>query len=271
MKITTHYTLSPAGYRQRATIFTGLAIGIGLACVVMGFDPSMLFTEFHYLVDLGKSMSPPNLPLLWTDRTIFMALLETLSMAFLGTLVGGSMAVVLAFLAAANTMPFRGIRMLVRVCLSLQRVIPSLFVILIFVAAVGLGPFAGMLTLMLSTVGTFGQLFMEIIENTEPAPADAVYAAGATRWQVIRYVILPQTLPSFTANFFYAYDVNVRAAIGLGIFGGGGIGFQLFQAMRLLHYRDALALICLTVLLIVLTEKMSDTLRARLLGGGSLK
>ncbi|HEV3326517.1 MAG TPA: phosphonate ABC transporter, permease protein PhnE [Puia sp.] len=271
MKAASRYTLSPASYRQRATIFTVMAIGIGLACVFMGFDPSMLFTEFHYLVDLGKSMTPPNLPLLWTDRTIFMALLETLSMAFLGTLVGGSIAVTLAFLAAANTMPFRGVRMLVRVCLSLQRVIPSLFVILIFVAAVGLGPFAGMLTLMLSTVGTFGQLFMEIIENTEPAPADAVYAAGATRWQVIRYAILPQTLPSFTANFFYAYDINVRAAIGLGIFGGGGVGFQLFQAMRLLHYRDALALICLTMLLIVLTEKISDTLRARLLGGGGLK
>jgi phosphonate transport system permease protein len=41
--------------------------------------------------------------------------------------------------------------------------------------------------------------------------------------------------------------------------------------MRVLHYRDALALICLTVLLIVLTEKMSDALRAQLLGGGALK
>lgn len=115
MKAASRYTLSPASYRQRATIFTVMAIGIGLACVFMGFDPSMLFTEFHYLVDLGKSMTPPNLPLLWTDRTIFMALLETLSMAFLGTLVGGIIAVTLAFLAAANTMPFRGVRMQIRV------------------------------------------------------------------------------------------------------------------------------------------------------------
>jgi phosphonate transport system permease protein len=83
--------------------------------------------------------------------------------------------------------------------------------------------------------------------------------------------ILPQTLPSFTANLFYAYDINIRAAIGLGIFGGGGIGFQLFQAMRLLHYRDALALICVTVLLIVLTEKMSDALRGQLLGRGGVE
>ncbi len=177
----------------------------------------------------------------------------------------------LAFFSAANTMPLLAVRLLVRAILSFLRVIPSLFIILIFVAAVGLGPFAGMLTLVFSTIGTFGQLFTEIIENTQHEPADAIYATGATRWQVIRYVILPQTLPSFTANFFYAYDINIRSAIGLGIFGGGGIGFQSFQAMRLLHYRDALALICLTVLLIVLTEKMSDALRGQLLGDGAFK
>ena len=271
MKVTSHYTFSPVSYRQRATIFSVIAIVIVAACVFMGFDPSMLFTEFHYVIDLFKEMTPPRFHDLWQDKTIGLAILETLSMAFMGTLIGGSVALVLAFLAAANTMPLTAVRLLVRAVLSFQRVIPSLFIVLIFVAAVGLGPFAGMLTLVFSTIGTFGQLFTEIIENTQQEPADAIYATGATRWQVIRYVILPQTLPSFTANLFYAYDINIRAAIGLGIFGGGGIGFQLFQAMRLLHYRDALALICVTVLLIVLTEKMSDALRGQLLGGGALK
>jgi phosphonate transport system permease protein len=271
MKPTMHYALSPQSYRQRATVFAMIALGVGMACLFMGFDPSMLFTEFHYVIDLTKSMTPPNFPLLWRDNTIAIALLETLSMAFLGTLFGGGMAIALALMAAANTNPFRWVRGFVKVVLSLQRVIPALFIILIVIAAVGLGPFAGMLTLVFSTIGTFGQLFTDIIENTEPAPADAIYAAGADRWQVIRYAILPQVLPSFTANLFYAYDINIRTAIGLGIFGGGGVGFQLFQAMRLLHYRDALALICLTMVLIILTEKMSDTLRARLLGSGTLK
>jgi phosphonate transport system permease protein len=128
-----------------------------------------------------------------------------------------------------------------------------------------------MLALVLTTMGTFGQLFTEIIENSEPAPADAIYSVGATRAQVIRFVILPQVLPSFTANLFYAFDINIRVAISLGIFGGGGVGFQLFQAMRVLHYHDALALILLTVVLIVGSEKLSDLLRSRLLNQGALK
>jgi phosphonate transport system permease protein len=271
MKQTIHYAFSPESYRQRATVFGMIALGVGMACIFMGFDPTMLFTEFHYVIDLTKSMTPPNFPLLWRDSTIGVSLLETLSMGFLRTVFGGGLAIALAFMAAENTNPLRWVRGFVKLILSVQRVIPSLFIILIVIAAVGLGPFAGMLTLVFSTIGTFGQLFTDIIENTESAPADAIYAAGANRWQVIRFVILPQTLPSFTANLFYAYDINIRTAIGLGIFGGGGGGFQLFQAMRLLHYRDALALICLTMGLIILTEKMSDALRARLLGRGALK
>ena len=257
--------LSPAGYRRRATAFSVIAVLVVCASLVMGFDPAMLFTEFHYVTDLFSSMSPPNLRLLWADHTIGMAVLETVSMAFLGTLIGGGIAVVLAFLAAENTMPLQAIRFIVRFILSVMRVIPPLFIILVFVTAVGLGPFAGMLALCVATIGVFGQLFAEVIENTEPAPADAVYSVGASRWQVIRYVILPQILPSFIANFFYAFDLNIRVAIGLGIFGGGGIGFQLFQAMRVLHYHDALALILLTTVLILVSEKLSDWLRSRLL------
>lgn len=263
--------LSPIAYRRRAMTLGIIALLVAAASLYMGFDPTMLFTEFHYVIDLFQSMSPPNMNVIWHDETIGRAVLETLSTAFLGTLIGGSFAVILAFLAADNTMPHRPVRLLVRFFLSIDRVIPPLFIILVFVAAVGLGPFAGMLALVLSTMGTFGQLFTEIIENSEPAPADAIYSVGATRTQVIRFVILPQVLPSFTANLFFAFDINIRVAISLGIFGGGGIGFQLFQAMRLLHYHDACALILLTMLLIIGSEKLSDLLRSRLLNRGSLK
>ncbi|TDX00844.1 phosphonate ABC transporter, permease protein PhnE [Dinghuibacter silviterrae] len=255
-------------FLQRATVSSLLALILLASFVYMGVNPGMLFTEFHYVVDLAGSMSPPHFSLLWMDKTIAFSVLETLSMAFLGTLAGGMLAVGCALLTAKDTMPYPWIRGIARFMVSLVRVIPSLVMVLIFVVTVGLGAFAGMLTLVLSTMGTFGQLFTEVIEATEKAPAEAIFSVGATRWQVIRFGILPQVLPSLTANFFYAFDVNVRSAVGLGIFGGGGVGFQLFLAMRVLHYRDAFALICVIVLLIVLTEKLSDGLRRRLIGRG---
>ena len=81
--------LSPAGYRQRATVFGLIAIAGAAASLYMGFDPSMLFTEFHYVVDLFHSMAPPNIPVIWTDHSVGMAVLETVSMCFLGTLHSG--------------------------------------------------------------------------------------------------------------------------------------------------------------------------------------
>jgi phosphonate transport system permease protein len=271
MKAPLPYTLPSVRYRRKVTIFTLVVIGTTLTCIYLGFDPLMLFTEFHYVVDLAGNMLPPNFDMFWSNRHIGWAILETICMAFLGTIFGGSIAFVLAFLAAANTMPVRIIRQLVRVCLSLMRVIPGLVIILVFVVAIGLGPFAGMLTLVWTTIGTFGQLFTQIIENTEPATAEAIYSIGASRTQVIRYSIIPEIFPSFIANLLYSFDINMRTALALGIFGGGGIGFELYMAMRVLRYKDALALICFTIVLITIIEKLSDHLRKKILGAGSLK
>ena len=266
-----YYILPSVRYKKKVTAFSILSVVVVGTCIYMGFDPIMLFTEFHYVVDLAKNMVPPHFELFWTNGTIFFSVLETISMAFLGSLFGGILAILLAFLSASNTMPWRVVRVFIRSALMLLRVIPALLVILVCVVAVGLGPFAGMLTLVIGTIGTFGQLFTGIIENTESAPAEAISSVGASRMQVIRYVILPQVLPSFITNFFYSFDFNLRAAIGLGIFGGGGVGFELFMAMRVLHYQDALALMCLVVVLIVLSERLSNFFRDKILSVGILK
>jgi len=168
-------------------------------------------------------------------------------------------------------MPYQFIRGLAQFSLSMFRVVPILVVILIFVIAVGPGAFAGVLTLVIITIGTFGKLFAEIIENVENAPGEAIFSVGASRMQVIRYAVIPQILPSLIANLLYAFDVNMRAAIGLGIFGGGGIGFQLQMAKSVLHYKDVTALISIIIVLVIVVEKISDYLRRKILGDEKLK
>jgi ABC-type phosphate/phosphonate transport system permease subunit len=84
---------------------------------------------------------------------------------------------------------------------------------------------------------------------------------GAGRWQVIRYAVMPQVLPVVVGRSFYAFDVNLRAAIALGVYGGGGVGFELQLAMKVLRYADAFALILLIILLITGMERVSDAVR----------
>ena len=258
-------------YRKRMTTATLIIIVVVGVCIYLGFDPLLLFTEFHYVRALIDDMLPPNFSLLWTNKMIGYSILQTMGMAFLGTLIGGVLAIVLAFLSASNTTPSPALSLIIRTLLSIERVIPNLIIVLVFVIAVGLGAFAGMLTLVLGTVGIFGKLFAETIENIDLGPAESIDAVGATRLQVIRYAIIPQVMPSMIAGVLYAFDINMRAAIGLGIFGGGGIGFELHMAMRMLRYQDALPLILFTIVLVIAVEKISDALRKRLLGEGKLK
>jgi len=128
-----------------------------------------------------------------------------------------------------------------------------------------------MLTLVIVTVGNFGKLFTEMIENVDNPPAEAIFSVGASRMQVIRYSIIPQILPTLIANLLFAFDVNIRAAIGLGIFGGGGIGFQLQLAKSVLHYKDVTAIVTLIIIMVIVVEKISDYLRRRILGEGKLR
>jgi phosphonate transport system permease protein len=64
---------------------------------------------------------------------------------------------------------------------------------------------------------------------------------------------------------FYAFDINLRLAITLGIFGGGGMGFQLELASKILRYHDMLAYALFVIVLITLMERISDALRRRIL------
>ncbi len=248
-----------------------IVVAVALACIYTNFNPFSFFAEFHYVRDLLGEMFPPNYRVLSDNTSTGMALLQTLSMSFLGSLYGSIIAVIVAFLAASNTMPYRAVREFFRFVLSFLRVIPSLVVILIFVIAVGPSSFAGVLTLVIITIGNFGKLFTEMIENVDNPPAEAIYSVGASRIQVIRYSIIPQILPTLIANLLFAFDVNIRSAIALGIFGGGGIGFQLQLAKSVLHYKDVTAIVSLIIVLVIAVEKISDYLRRKILGEGKLK
>jgi len=228
-------------------------------------NPLDALPDPDHLLRMAREIFPPSFQVLWQGN-LAGSLLETLSMAFLGTLCGGWIALVLAFLAAGNVSPHPGVRLAVRSLLALERSTPNFVVLLVLLVAVGIGPFAGMLSLLIGSIGMFGKLFADAIEQVDADTMESIQSVGSTRVQQIRYAILPQVAPSFIANLFYAFDVNLRAAIALGVFGGGGIGFHLHVASRVLRYHDVLAYSLLIVALIKGMERISDIVRRQILG-----
>jgi len=117
----------------------------------------------------------------------------------------------------------------IRTILNIVRSIESLIIAIVFVIIVGLGPFAGVLAIAFHSVAALAKLYSEVIEGIDPGPIEAIRATGANWAQVVRYAVIPQIIPPFTAFTIYRWDINVRSSTIIGFVGGGGIGFYLVQ------------------------------------------
>ena len=237
-----------------------------LLMLFLKIDIGIIFSDLHYVGDLLNEMFPPNYKVVWENNVVFNSIIQTICMAYLGTLIGGILGFIFSIIASNNIFNNKYISVITKWFLSFIRVIPSLIIVLIFVIAVGPGPFVGVLTIIISTIGTLGKLFTESIENLDPTSANSLRAIGGNKLQIFKFSIWPEFLPSFISNLLYCFDINMRTAVALGIFGGGGIGYKLFLAMRVLHYKDAIALITCIIVLLLIIENLSNYLRHKILG-----
>jgi phosphonate transport system permease protein len=190
---------------------------------------------------------------------------ETVAIATLGTTLAAVMALPLALLAARPVMPSLWLYQPARALLDALRGVDGFVFALILVAAVGLGPFAGMLGVALHSAGSIAKLWSEALESAELAPVEAALSAGGTRRQAAVLVLLPETLPQTASALLYVWEFNIRASTVLGLVGAGGLGQELKNAVDLLDFARVLAILILIVGLVLMADRLSATLRRRLL------
>jgi phosphonate transport system permease protein len=183
-------------------------------------------------------------------------ILETLGMAFIGTLVAALLALPLGFLGARNVVSSFVIHFSLRRIFDCVRGVDTLIWALVFVNVVGLGPFAGILAIILSDLGSFAKLFAEAIENIDKKQVEGVRAAGASEIEVLRFGILPQVIPVILSQTLYYFESNTRSATILGIVGAGGIGLHLSDRIRVNNWDEA----CLIIIMILVTVSLIDLL-----------
>ena len=197
-------------------------------------------------------------------------LLDTVLIAYTGTVLGGAAALLLSFPASATLAPRWAVEVSRRL-LEFARTVPTLVFALIFVYAFGLGPFAGVLAIALHTMGALGKLFAEVHENADPRMPDAVRAAGGNWPQAMRFGVLPQSLPGVLSFGLLRFEINVREASVLGIVGAGGIGEELYLAVRQFEYPDISAILVLILLTVAAIDQLCTQLRHRVLGAEQLR
>ena len=230
----------------------------------LDFSLMRIINGMERLSDFIVLMFPPSSGGNW-ERYLW-AMGETLSIAFLGTLVAAILAFPFGFLAAKNVIPNPFAHFGVRRLLDSIRGIDVLIWALIWVNVVGLGPFAGVLAVICSDFGAFGKLFSEAIENTDRKTTDAVIASGGGKLQTQRFAILPQVLPVIGSQILYYFESNTRSATIIGIVGAGGIGTYLTDHIRVLNLPEAAFLILMVLALVTAIDVLSSKLRFILIG-----
>jgi phosphonate transport system permease protein len=202
----------------------------------------------------------------WGLRFWTRLLVETILMGFVGTVLGGMLALALCFPASRNLVQSSGIYFAARRTLEFCRTVPELVFALIFVFAFGLGPFAGVLAIAVHTAGSLGKLFAEVNENVDPRPIEGIRAAGGNWPMIMRLGVVPQALPNYASYLLLRFEINVRGASALGIVGAGGIGQDLYVAIRQFEYTDISAIMLLLILTTSVIDIICEIIRHRLIG-----
>lgn len=190
-------------------------------------------------------------------------MLQTIEIAFWGTLLAILLAVPLAFFGARNYSPFPVLYHLARSISSLFRAIPELISALFLVLAFGFGPIAGVLALGLHTAGFLGKFFAEDIENADKGPQDALRSTGANRLKVLAHAVLPQVIPSYMGYTQYILERNIRTATVIGIVGAGGIGQELKGRFEMFNFGHVATILLVIFVTVIALEYITGRARAR--------
>ncbi len=247
------------------------------------FDPQSVFWHKPFGELVALAVSPEridpnrsNLELMfadfWNNRSwqhgdIFGKLLQTLVMAFVGTLLATLVAFPLAFIAARNITPNRATNWLMKRFFDFIRSVDMLIWALFFTRGFGPGPIPGIAAIFFTDTGALGKVYAEALENVDDKQREGVKSVGASAGAVNRYGVVPQVLPVFISQSLYFWESNTRSATVIGAVGAGGIGLKLLEAMGTNSDWDKVAYMVLLILAVVfIFDNISNAIRSRLIG-----
>ena len=226
-------------------------------------QPRELVTSVDDMWRITQRLFPPDFT---TARDgIVDGMIESIAVALVATVLGAILSLPVGLLAARNVAANKLVYGIARLFLVFVRGLPELILAVVFIAAIGLGPVPGILALSIGTCGFFAKLIADAVEEVDPVPREAVFATGANRIQESATSVIPQAFPSIIGNLLYVLDINLRTSTILGIVGGGGIGFLLFNSLRVLQLQTTGAIVLTIFVVVYAIELLATWVRKQLL------
>jgi phosphonate transport system permease protein len=244
--------------RLRWGLGIGVALYLALALGTTEVNWARVWEGLPRGAQFVKAFFPPDFTSRWGE--ISEGILESIWMTVVATVIGIVLSVPVGIGAARNIAPLP-VYYFCRAVLAVSRSFQEIILAIFFVKLFGFGPFAGVLTLSVATIGFYGKLLAEDIEDMDPAQAEAVRATGAGWLQWINYGVQPQVMPRMIGLGLYRLDINFREAAVVGIVGAGGIGATLNTAFDRYEFDSAAAILLIIIGIVMGLEYLSGYLR----------
>ena len=262
---TTHswQRFTPAERIARYVVYLVIVAAVVVSAQSIEIIPEFLVDAPEQFADMFQRMWP----IAWGfyPEGVHDALVETLNIAALSTVLGLAMGIPVGFLAARNAVPVPVLNYIARFILVATRSVSTLLWALFFVAVFGPGALAGTCAIAFHSIGFIGKLFSEAVEDSARGSIEALTATGASRASLIQFGYWPQVKPTFWAIALFRWDINVRESAVLGLVGAGGIGMALDTAINLFQW-DRVATILVTIfVVVVIAEVVVTQIRKRII------
>lgn len=199
----------------------------------------------------------------------FPALIETINIAAVSTLVGAFSGLILSLLATRGLACWPRFIPVFRRLLDIMRAVPEVVIALVLIFVIGGGPVPAMIAIAIHTTGALGKMFSEVAENADLKPVEGLESTGARWVQRMWLGVLPQVAPNYLSYALLRFEINIRASAILGFVGAGGLGYELRNAMAWGPglFDEAVAIFILLFGTIVLFDLVSSGYRNRIVQG----
>lgn len=265
---------------RRKRLYGGLTLGIFALLMISGFGLANERNAGGFWTGLPQIFDFPAA--VWTDTAkhlaeipahvlhYFPALLETINIAAVSTLVGALFGTVLSLLSTRGLAPWPAMIPVFRRIMDILRAVPEIVIALMLIFVLGGGPVPAMIAIAFHTSGALGKLFSEVNENADLKPVEGLASVGAKWGQRMWLGVIPQVAPNYFSYGLLRFEINIRASAILGFVGAGGIGYELKNTMSWGQgkFDEAAAIFLLLFLTIVAFDQLSSHIRNRLISEG---
>lgn len=266
---------------QRRRLYGGITLLLFVALMVSGFNIADARNAGGFWDGIANIGAYPAdvLSEAWEKRADLSALIvkyapalmETINIAAVSTLIGTAGGIILSLLGTRGLARWPRLIPVFRRFSDIMRAVPEIVIALVLIFVLGGGPIPAVIAISIHTAGALAKMFSEVAENADLKPVEGLASTGATWAQRMWLGIIPQVAPNYLSYALLRFEINIRASAILGFVGAGGIGYELRNAMAWGpgRFDEAAAIFVLLFGTIVLFDQISSCYRNRLTEGAN--